>query len=82
MTRFATAVIADRDPDRARFKGTFRSTLLKPATSIPQSDPIAKGKRAMQRLKRGVGLFVFLGLVCAQAAAQDIPEQARKEICA
>ena len=32
----------------------------------------------MQRLKRGVGLFVFLGLVCAQAAAQDIPEQARK----
>ena len=34
----------------------------------------------MQRLKRGVGLFVFLGLVCAQAAAQDIPEQARKEI--
>jgi hypothetical protein len=27
-----------------------------------------------------VGLFVFLGLVCAQAAAQDIPEQARKEI--
>ena len=34
----------------------------------------------MQRLNRGVGLFVFLGLVCAQAAAQDIPEQARKEI--
>ena len=32
----------------------------------------------MQRLKRGVGLFVFLGLVCAQAAAQDIPEEARK----
>ena len=31
----------------------------------------------MQRLKRGVGLFVFLGLVCAQAAAQDIPEQAQ-----
>ena len=34
----------------------------------------------MQRLNRGVGLFVFLGLMCAQAAAQDIPEQARKEI--
>jgi Asp-tRNA(Asn)/Glu-tRNA(Gln) amidotransferase C subunit len=34
----------------------------------------------MQRLKRGVGLFVFLGLGCAQAGAQDIPEQARKEI--
>ena len=34
----------------------------------------------MQRLKRGAGLFVFLGLVCAQAAAQDVPEQARKEI--
>ncbi len=34
----------------------------------------------MQRLNRGVGLFVFLGLVGAQAAAQDIPEQARKEI--
>ena len=36
----------------------------------------------MQRLKLGAGLFVFLGLVCAQAAAQDIPEQVRKEICA
>ena len=34
----------------------------------------------MQRLKLGLGLFVFLGLVCAHAAAQDIPEQARKEI--
>ena len=33
----------------------------------------------MQGLKRGVGLFVFLGLA-AQAAAQDIPEQARKQI--
>lgn len=32
----------------------------------------------MQRLKLGVGLFVFLGLVCAQASAQDIPEEARK----
>jgi hypothetical protein len=46
----------------------------------PQSDPIAKGKSAMQRLKLGVGLFVFLGVVCAQASAQDIPEEARKEI--
>ena len=34
----------------------------------------------MQRLKRGVGLFVFLGLVGAQAAAQDIPEQARRRL--
>ena len=34
----------------------------------------------MQRLKRGAGLFVFLGLVGAQAAAQEVPEQARKEI--
>jgi Spy/CpxP family protein refolding chaperone len=34
----------------------------------------------MQRLKRGAGLLVFLGLVGAQAAAQEVPEQARKEI--
>jgi hypothetical protein len=34
----------------------------------------------MQRLKLGVGLFVFLGLVCAPAAAQDIPEQVRKDL--
>ena len=34
----------------------------------------------MQRLKRGVGLFVFLGFVCAQASAQDVPEEARREI--
>ncbi len=34
----------------------------------------------MQRLKRGVGLFVFLGLVGAQASAQDVPEEARREI--
>ena len=34
----------------------------------------------MQKLNVGVGLFVFVGLVCAQADAQDIPEQARKEI--
>src|ERR1700677_1846640 len=48
----------------------------------PQSDSIAKakGKRSMQRLKRGTCLLVFLGLVGAQAAAQEVPEQARKEI--
>jgi phosphoribosylanthranilate isomerase len=34
----------------------------------------------MQRLKVGVGLFVFLGLVCAQASAQDVPEEARRAI--
>jgi hypothetical protein len=34
----------------------------------------------MQRLKRGVGLFVFLGLVAAEAAAQEVPEEARREI--
>ena len=34
----------------------------------------------MQRLKRGAGLFVFLGLVGTQAAAQEVPEQAQKEI--
>jgi len=44
----------------------------------PQSDLIAKGKRAMQRAKVSVGVLVFVGLVCAQAAAQDIPEEARK----
>ena len=32
----------------------------------------------MQRLKVGVGVLVFVGLVCAQAAAQDIPEKVRK----
>ena len=41
---------------------------------------IAIGKRTVQRLKLGVGLFVFLGLVGARASAQDIPEEARKEI--
>ena len=34
----------------------------------------------MQRLKVGVGLFVFLGLVSAEASAQDVPEEARKAI--
>jgi hypothetical protein len=34
----------------------------------------------MQRLTVGVGLLVFVGLVSAQAAAQDIPEQARKAL--
>lgn len=34
----------------------------------------------MRRLSVGVGLFAFLGLVCAEASAQDVPEQARKEI--
>ncbi len=32
----------------------------------------------MQRLTVGVGVLVFVGLVCAPAAAQDIPEEARK----
>ncbi len=32
----------------------------------------------MRRLKPGVGLFVFLGFVCAQASAQEIPEEARR----
>jgi hypothetical protein len=44
----------------------------------PQSDPIAKGKRAMQRVTVSVGALVFVGFVCGQAAAQDIPEEARK----
>ena len=34
----------------------------------------------MRRLKLGVGLFIFLGLACAQASAQDIPEEARRAI--
>ena len=34
----------------------------------------------MQRLKRGAGLFVFLGLVGAHASAQEVPEEARREI--
>src|SRR6266853_1544561 len=44
----------------------------------PQSDVIAIGKRVVQKLNAGVSLFVFFGLVCAQAAAQDIPEEMRK----
>lgn len=32
----------------------------------------------MQRLKLGMTLFVFLGLVRGQASAQDIPEEARR----
>jgi hypothetical protein len=34
----------------------------------------------MQRLKLGVCLFVFLGLVGAQASGQEVPEEARREI--
>ncbi len=34
----------------------------------------------MQRLRLGVGLFVFLGLVCAEASAQGVPEEARRAI--
>jgi Spy/CpxP family protein refolding chaperone len=34
----------------------------------------------MRRLKLGVGLFVFLGTLCAQATAQEIPEEARRAI--
>ncbi len=34
----------------------------------------------MQRLKLGMGLFVFLGLLCAEASAQGVPEEARKAI--
>ncbi len=34
----------------------------------------------MQRLTVGVGVWVFVGLVCAQAAAQDIPEEARRHL--
>jgi len=32
----------------------------------------------MQKVSVSVGVLVFLGLVCGQAAAQDIPEEARK----
>ena len=34
----------------------------------------------MQRVKIGVGALAFVGLVCAQAGAQDIPEEARNAI--
>ncbi len=34
----------------------------------------------MQRLTVGVGVLVVVGLVCTQAAAQDIPEEARKQL--
>ena len=34
----------------------------------------------MQRRKLGVGLFVVIGLVGAPASAQDVPEEARREI--
>ncbi len=34
----------------------------------------------MQRLKLGLGLFVFLGLACTQATAQEIPEEARRAV--
>ncbi len=40
--------------------------------------PIAKGKRSMRRLTVGAAVLVVVGLVCAQAAAQEIPEEARK----
>ncbi len=34
----------------------------------------------MKRLTVGVSLLVFASLVCAQAAAEDIPEEARKQM--
>ena len=34
----------------------------------------------MQRVTVSVGVLVFVGLVCAQAAAQDIPEEVRKHL--
>jgi hypothetical protein len=34
----------------------------------------------MKRLTIGVGVLVFVGVVSAQAAAQDIPEETRKEL--
>jgi hypothetical protein len=34
----------------------------------------------MQRATVGVGVLVFVGLACAQAAAQNIPEEARKQL--
>jgi hypothetical protein len=34
----------------------------------------------MQRQNVGVYLLVFLGLLCVQASAQEIPEQARKDL--
>ena len=34
----------------------------------------------MQKMKLGIGLSVFLGLMCGQASAQDIPEEARKMV--
>jgi len=34
----------------------------------------------MQRLKLGMGLFVFLGLLCGAASAQNVPEEARMAI--
>jgi hypothetical protein len=34
----------------------------------------------MQRVTFSVGVLVFVGLVCAQAAAQDIPEETLKKL--
>jgi hypothetical protein len=34
----------------------------------------------MQRLTVGAGVFVFVGLLCAPAAAQSIPEEVRKNL--
>src|ERR1700679_3564072 len=34
----------------------------------------------MQRMSVGMSLLVFVGFVCAQAAAQEIPEQVRKDL--
>ncbi len=34
----------------------------------------------MRRRKFGAGLLVFLGVVCTQASAQEIPQDARREI--
>ena len=34
----------------------------------------------MQNVNVAVGWMVFLGLVCSQASAQQIPEKARKDL--
>jgi gas vesicle protein len=45
-----------------------------------QSDLIAKGKRAMRRMKVGAGMLVGIGLVLPLVAAQDISEETRSKL--
>jgi Spy/CpxP family protein refolding chaperone len=51
-----------------------------PATPVTRRRSDPERKENMQKVTTRVGVLVFVGLVCTQAAAQDVPEGVRKQI--